>query len=179
MLGRMRLSDRRGFSLIELVIVVVILGLIAGIAVPRLTRASQGSGEVALSADLKAFREAIDFYEVEHGGDWPALRAAGNGVGPQNGEAFRLQLTWYTAENGEASPTSDAKHYLGPYLRKIPPLPVGSRAGQSAVHTTNHFSTPGIPGPNYGWEYEHYLGHIRANLPADEVGSNGIPYYEW
>jgi len=178
-LHRLKLSDFRGFSLIELVIVIVILGLIAGIAIPRLTRASQGSAEAALRADLKMLREAIDLYAVEHNGDWPSLRAAGDGVGPQTSEAFKRQLTWYTAENGEASRTKDATHYLGPYLRKIPPLPVGSRAGKDAVALMNHFSTPGIVGPDYGWEFEQYFGPIRANLPIEEVGFNGIPYCEW
>ena len=176
---RLRLSDVHGFSLIELVIVVVILGLIAGIAIPRFTQASRGSAEAALRADLKMLREAIDLYAAEHNGDWPSLRAAGDEVGPQNGEAFKRQLTWYTAENGEASRTKDATYYLGPYLWKIPPLPVGSRAGKDAVATINYFSTPGIPGPDYGWEVEHYFGRIRANLPLEEVGFNGIPYCEW
>jgi len=178
-LPRLGLSDRHGFSLIELVIVIVIIGLIAAIAVPRFTRASQGSAEAALRADLKVLREAIDLYAAEHGDDWPSLRAAGDGVGPQNGAAFERQLTLYTNEHGEAVRTPDAAHPLGPYLRQIPPLPVGSNAGNTKVATINAFSTPGLQGADYGWEVEHYFGRIRANCSADEVGSNGVPYCEW
>lgn len=163
----------------ELVVVIVIIGLVAAIAIPRVSRGSQRSREAALRADLRALRDAIDFYALEHDDDWPSLRAAGGGVGPQNGEAFKRQLTWYTAENGEASSTQDAEHYLGPYLRKIPPLPLGSRAGKDAVITVNAFSTPGIAGDAYGWEVEHYRGRIRANLPADEVGSDEVRYCDW
>lgn len=160
-------------------IVVAIIGLLAAIAIPRFTSASQQAGEVTLKADLQALRKAIDFYALEHKGDWPGLRTAGGPGTAQSNEAFKRQLTWYTAENGHASATHDETHTLGPYLRKIPPLPVGSRAGKDKVAMLNAFSTPGLGGPSCGWEYEHYFGQIRANLPADEVGGNGVPYYEW
>lgn len=170
---------RKGFTLVELVIVVVIIGLIAAIAIPRFSNASAQAAEVALRSDLAKLRKAIDFYAAEHDGDWPALRNAGGGAGAQNGEAFTRQLTWYSAEDGQTSRTRDATYYLGPYIERIPPLPVGSRAGQDAVSTINMFSTPGLAGENYGWEAEHYFGRIRANLPADEIGSDGVPYYQW
>jgi prepilin-type N-terminal cleavage/methylation domain-containing protein len=171
-------AQHPAFSLVELVIVVTILGLVAAIAVPRFSRASQGSTEAALQSDLKHLRHAIELYAVEHRDEWPALRGAGDGVGPHTGEAFRRHIIWSTNENHEAVETRDAAHPLGPYLRAIPPLPLGSNAGNRNVATTNTFSTPGGQA-DAGWEYEHYFGNIRANLPAEEIGSNGVPYYQW
>lgn len=172
-------ADTRGFSLVELVIVIVIIGILAAIAVPRFSHASNNSAESAFRYDLKTLRHAIDLYAAEHRGDWPGLRDAGSGAGLQNGTAYARQLTWYTDESGDAVTARDATHIFGPYLVKIPALPIGSRAGQNAVATTNHFSTPGVHGDAVGWEAEHYFGRIRANLPDSEVGSDGVPYCDW
>lgn len=167
----------RGFSLVELILVIIILGCIAAIAIPRIGRATEGSSEAALRADLRTFRTAIDMYRVEHDDIVPGLRDAG-GTGMENGEAFKRQLTWFTSKEGKASQTHDTTYYLGPYLQAIPPLPVGKNAGSGTVITTNSFSTPGTQA-GYGWEYEHYYGRIRANCAVAEIGSDGTPYYDW
>lgn len=169
----------RAFSLIELVIVIIILGVLAAIVAPRVGRAGQSSAEASLKADLRLFREVIELYKLEHNNDPPALRAAGGGIGPQCGEAFTRQLVWFTNRQGDAVEYKDANHRLGPYLRSIPALPVGKNAGKNAVATTNHFSTPGAPGAGYGWEYEHYFGRIRANCVLTEVDGTGVPYCEY
>jgi general secretion pathway protein G len=174
-----RRPGRGGFSLVELVIVVVILAILAAIALPRISHASHNSGEAVLRADLKALRQAIDMYAVEHRGDRPGQRSAGTGANVQTSECFDRQLTWYTTQKGDALQARDATHVFGPYLERIPKLPVGSRAGQHRVFSTNAFSAPGAPGKDYGWEYEHYFGRIRANCPATEVGANGVPYANW
>jgi general secretion pathway protein G len=173
------ISDAEGFSLVELVIVVVIIGIIAAIAIPRVSGASQSAREAALRADLKLLRDAIELYSVEHKGDWPAMQSAGNGAGAQSSDAFARQLTWYTTESGDAVVGRDSTHILGPYLRKVPPLPVGVNAGSTRVFSMNAFTSAGAAGAGYGWEYEHYFGRIRANCVASEVGSDGTAYFEW
>src|SRR5436190_438508 len=71
-----QLRARRGvrpaaFSLIELVIVIIIIGILAAIAIPRFGSASSGSGESSLRADLVIVRRAINMYFVEHGSNYP------------------------------------------------------------------------------------------------------------
>ncbi len=60
-----------GFSLVELVVVIVIIGIIAAIAVPRMSNAVAGARESVLKADLRALRTAIDLYAIEHDGSPP------------------------------------------------------------------------------------------------------------
>src|SRR3954466_4104031 len=71
-----RPSPRQGFSLIELVIVVVIIGIIAAIAIPRMSRGSQGAADSALAQNLSIIRNALDMYQTEHGGVFPAANGS-------------------------------------------------------------------------------------------------------
>jgi len=43
------------------------------------------------------------------------------------------QLIRYTDFNGETRPNKDASHFLGPYLRSVPPLPVGLKKGGTKI----------------------------------------------
>lgn len=57
----------RGFSLVEIAIVVMIIGVISAIAVPRLSRGSEGARINAFIAELNTFANGIDCYVIEHG----------------------------------------------------------------------------------------------------------------
>src|SRR5947207_15881294 len=110
-----------GFSLIELVIVVVIIGIIAAIAIPRLSRGSAGAADSAVSGNLAVLRSAIDLYATEHGGGYPSVGT------------FDSQLTQYTDSSGSFAASKTGNFIYGPYLRKIPPLPVGPVNYKSTV----------------------------------------------
>ena len=148
-----RENRRKGFSLLELVIVVVIIGIIAAIAIPRMSRGAAGAAEAALTGDLAVLRNAIDLYTVEHGGTPPAEAT------------FEAQLTTYTDSVGDAQATRDTTHYYGPYIRKIPPLPVGARKGATGVKATD--------GAGIGWIYIESTGSITANCTDTEVDASG------
>ncbi|MDX2132049.1 MAG: prepilin-type N-terminal cleavage/methylation domain-containing protein [Planctomycetota bacterium] len=155
----MRHAVRRGFSLIELVIVVVIIGIIAAIAIPRMSRGAAGAADAALSGNLTILRNAIDLFHTEHGGtdaDWPKVLT------------FEAQLTTYTKLDGTANATKTGEFIFGPYLRAIPPLPVGSKKGQTGVAAA--------VGATVGWVYDESTGAIQAALADGEVDANGKKY---
>ena len=147
---------RRGFSLLELVIVVVILGILGAIAIPRLSRGAAGAADSALTSNLAVLRNAIDLYQLEHGGDFP------------DAATFVDQMTQYTDELGNTNATKDTTHIYGPYLRSVPPLPVGSNRGDSGVAAAD---AAGV-----GWIYDETAGTISANLPDAEVDARGVQY---
>ena len=66
----------RSFGLIELVIVVVIIGVVAAIALPRMSHGARSAGANALKANLSAFRSAFERYKAEHEGKSPLLNPA-------------------------------------------------------------------------------------------------------
>lgn len=63
-------GDRRGFSLIELMIVVLIIATIAGIAIPNMQRALLRARAVDAMADLNAIRVAVLNYQSDENA-WP------------------------------------------------------------------------------------------------------------
>jgi general secretion pathway protein G len=60
-----RRKSEQGFTLLELMIVMVIIGILAAIAVPAYVNAVRSAREATLKADLYTMRRAIDSYTVD------------------------------------------------------------------------------------------------------------------
>jgi general secretion pathway protein G len=131
--------------LIELVVVLVILALLAGIAVTRLSRAVESSGETALSRDLQVLRRAIEGYHAEHG----AYPTAAN---------VDAQLTQYSDAAGATSATRQGAFIYGPYLREVPAVPTGPAKGNRGIGAA--------AGAGIGWVYNEAEGSITPSTAS-------------
>ena len=157
-------SRHSGFSLIELVIVVVIIAIIGAIAIPRMSRGAAGAGDSSLLQNLSVLRGALDMYQSENGGIYPSAANITNA------------LLQYSDGNGGIASAPDATHIYGPYLRSIPPLPVGAAKGSNGIYGAVT-STPVTGGA--GWNYNAATGQITANTTAGEVDARGVPYNQY
>jgi len=150
-------AGSRGFSLIELVIVVVILGIIGAIAIPRMSRGATGAADSGAISDLAVLRSAIELYQAEHDGSFPALAT------------FSDQLTLYSNAAGATSATQTGAFIYGPYLRRVPSQKVGPNKGSATL--TDAKGTAG-----FGWWYNETTGAIFINADDTDTDALGTPY---
>lgn len=164
MISRARLQA--GFTLVELLIVVVILGVLAAIAIPQFSASTDDSKVAALDSSLNNLRTAVELYYQQHG-SYPSAVAAGGAFGAINTEAaFISQLTNYTSAAGAASTTKDTTYKYGPYLKKAT-LPADPFNGVATVEVV-FAGTLGMTatGSTGGWKFDNKTGQLIVNIAA-------------
>ncbi|WP_408956427.1 type II secretion system protein [Natroniella sp. ANB-PHB2] len=64
---RSKFSREDGFTLVELMLVIVVLGTLAGVAVPRLTGIGDRADKAAVESDLRNIQNALEMYRMDVG----------------------------------------------------------------------------------------------------------------
>ena len=152
----MRAHRRNAFTLVEILIVVIILGILGTIIIGLFQNTSADAARNTLKGNLRAVRSALQVYIAQHG-TYPA------------GGTFESQMTLYTDADGNTSATRTATHIYGPYILSVPTLPVGANKGQTGVTSLTY--TDG-----FGWGYDDVSGAFRANCADSEVDADGVAF---
>src|SRR4249919_1727150 len=72
-----RHSLKRGFTLVVILIVVIILGILAAIVIPQFTNASQDARNSSLTSQLQTIRSQVELYKLQHLDQLPPLLGTG------------------------------------------------------------------------------------------------------
>ncbi len=94
-------SNNRGFTLIELMIVVVIIGVLAAIAIPNFVAMTDRAREGTTKSNMHGFQVAAEDYSVESDGVYASAATDVATRLPNNGANFRNPFTG-TAGSGNA-----------------------------------------------------------------------------
>ena len=144
---------RSAFTLVELLIVVIILGILAAVVIPQFSDASTDAKVSSLTTNLQTIRGQIDLYKLQHNGSYPVQAT------------FATQMTSKTDADG----TVNATGKFGPYLQRIPTNPF-------TVGGTGNDVTNTAAATNKAWFYDATTGTFKAN---DGGTTNGVAHDTW
>jgi prepilin-type N-terminal cleavage/methylation domain-containing protein len=144
----------KGFTLIELMIVVVILGTLAAITLPKMVVGAQQAQEAVLQNNLSTIRAQVQLYTIQHGMYPGCLRADGQ-VSSWSGTLFVNQLIASTDTDGNVTGNN-----YGPYMAKFPVNAFAEVPSSGAVVIA------GAPtGAGGGWAFDPNTGEFHCNDP--------------
>ncbi len=159
----MQIRTRRvaGFTLVEMMIVIAILGLLAAVAIPQFTSSKEEGKIAATVSSLSILRTAVDTYWSQHD-DFP---------GQGDAAGFAAQLTGTTSKAG-VSGTGVGFGY-GPYVRKGE-LPNNPLTNTNTIKLVNKM--PSKPSGSEAWIYDRKTGEVRCNVKGNTA--DGTSYFD-
>lgn len=178
----------KGFTLVELLIVAIMLAILAAIVVPQFASTTTEATESALKSDLAGIRAAIDLYRQQHG-EYPAATASSGGTctggtagtaALETPEAFADHLTRYTDDLGQSCTLPVGGSFpFGPYIKDsdIPVNPITNSSVVVIVDAADAAAgdlTMGGDGAAGGWKYDVTSGKFIANDTNND--SRGVPF---
>ena len=152
----------KGFSFIELVITVAILGVLASAAFPMAKLASQRTKEQELKQSLRQIRTAIDAYK----------QASDEGRISRSITLTGYPPTLATLVNG-VDDEKDPDHKKIYFLRKLPKDPLAENEANPEESWGKRSYASSSENPQEGTDV------FDVYSKATGVGLNGIPYQEW
>ncbi len=145
-----------GFTLVEILIVVVILGILAALVVPQFANASSSAQSSSLKGSLQVIRSQIELYHAQHNSTYPTLN--------QLDAAWNVLIS-RTDVNGNVG-TTDGVHVYGPYIMKLPVNPFQNS------RTVADTAAAGV-----GWVYDEATNKVYGVIEeakADELSLDKV-----
>ncbi|QDV32105.1 Type II secretion system protein G precursor [Planctopirus ephydatiae] len=164
-------SRRKGFTLVEVLIVVVILGILAATVLPQFNAATDDAKEASLRQNLSLLRSQIQMFRFQHDGKFP-------GSGSTDPTKIVEQLTLASKADLTTAAPGTAGYPFGPYV--IGQLPVNPYSGGRAVKIVTDVAaaTPDmaetIGDEKVGWIYNPATGEIKANATGNSADGKAL-----
>jgi general secretion pathway protein G len=142
----------KGFTLVEILIVVIILGILAAIVIPQFTNASQDARKSSLTSQLQTLRSQISLYALQHSDQYPSGLT---GTATDSPTIWKELLTKTNADH-----TTTGTPVFGPYLQTAPINSLNNSSTIQRVTVDVAFQAAATAG--VGWVFNTANGKIWA-----------------
>lgn len=165
------MAIRKAFTLAEMVVVILIIGILAAVAAPKLFVTSEAATENNLKQKLASVRAAIELYANANGGVYPAA--------DKKEDTFKADLAPYlrsaVIETGKGKGKGKGKGNSDTY--SFPENPLGVKPNELSDIKMRDEGVPlsGHIDNKKGWIYDNQTGEFRAN--NDALSSDGVLRY--
>jgi prepilin-type N-terminal cleavage/methylation domain-containing protein len=164
----------RGFTLIEVLIVVVLLGVLAGIVLPLIAGSAISARQTALLHDLQMLRRYILIYKGQHL-EIPPGYPDGDKMQSPTEQVFLEQMTLSSNEIGQTAPVGTPGFVRGPYLMRPPVNSLNNKGTVQVLGNTEDF--PAEADDSHGWIYRPLTFELRSDSKGTD--ESGKRYYDY
>jgi general secretion pathway protein G len=164
-----RCKDQSGFTLIEMLIVVLLLGILAMVIIPQISVSTADANLNTLQSNLASMRNAIELYYHQHNQSYPGMVSEADGTTATTNitapAAFLAQLTQYSDISGKTSTSKVGNFIYGPYLKStvLPTNPFNNLNSVACDVTVADITNRNVIAPETAWAFHPQTGVFFAN----------------
>lgn len=155
---------REGFTLIEILVVVILLGILATIIIPQISVSTEDAKLNTLKTNLNHLRSAVELYYYQHNNTYPGATKHTDGtvVGSdaEAGAALIPQLTQYSSLTGEVATSGSSTYQFGPYIKSaaLPTNPFNNVSDVTCDYDETDITARDSTGDNVGYKFYPQTG---------------------
>lgn len=169
-----KMTAQKGFTLVEILIVVIILGILGVMVIPQFTSATQSARSAMLMDDLRVMRTQLEVFKAQHQGV-PAGFPNGDSTQIPTEAVMLDQVTKSSTPAGATAAINTPGYPYGPYMREMPVNPINGKSSVRVLQASDVF--PNSPADQYGWIYQPSTMMFKSDCLG--MDHNGVPYFDY